>query len=349
MSIERDEETPKAPTLEMVAHAAGVSRATVSRVVNGSTQVTQQVTDVVNEAIERLNYVPNRAARSLASRRTNVIALVVPEPTSTVFNDPFFASVIQGVAVYLNDTDYTLNLLIASETSSDKTRRYLMGGNVDGALVVSHHSGDHSYTALGPKLPIVFGGRPITPELSASYYVDVDNVAAARSSTEHLISLGRRRVATIAGPQDMPPGVDRLAGWREAMNAAGLADDLVEFGDFSPASGLDAMGRLLERSSDIDAVFFANDQMAAGAYPLLRERGLTIPGDIAVAGFDDDPMGTALTPTLTTVHQPSVELGAGMAKALVQLIAGEQIEHATIMPTRLVLRESTASPGSPVE
>ncbi|KQP56839.1 LacI family DNA-binding transcriptional regulator [Agreia sp. Leaf283] len=343
MTIDQSEQatTPQAPTLEMVAHVAGVSRATVSRVVNGSTAVTPQVTALVNAAIEKLNYVPNRAARSLASRRTNVIALIVPEQTSTVFSDPFFASVIQGVAVYLNDTDYTLNLLIASESSSDKTRRYLLGGNVDGALVVSHHSGDHSYTRLGQKLPIVFGGRPLTPELDDSYFVDVDNVAAARSATGHLISLGRTRIATVAGPQDMPPGVDRLRGWREAMDAAGLADDLVEIGGFSPASGADAIGRLLDRDASIDAVFFANDQMAAGAYPVLRERGRAIPGDIAVAGFDDDPLGTALSPTLTTVHQPSSELGAGMAAALVRLIAGDTLEHEQIMSTTLVIRESS--------
>nr|WP_237657267.1 LacI family DNA-binding transcriptional regulator [Agreia sp. COWG] len=325
----------------MVAHAAGVSRATVSRVVNGSTQVSPEVVSVVQAAIEKLNYVPNRAARSLASRRTNVIALIVPEQPSTVFSDPFFAAVIQGVAVFLNDTDYTLNLLIASESSSDKTRRYLLGGNVDGALVVSHHSGDHSYTQLGQKLPIVFGGRPITPELGDSYFVDVDNVAAARSATEHLISLGRRRIATVAGPQDMPPGVDRLTGWREAMASAGLDDDLVEIGSFSPESGADAAGRLLERDPAIDAIFFANDQMATGAYPVLRERARSIPRDIAVAGFDDDPLGRAITPTLTTVHQPSLELGAGMAAALVRLIAGERIERATIMPTSLVVRQST--------
>jgi len=345
MTIDHSEQapTPQAPTLEMVAHVAGVSRATVSRVVNGSTAVTPQVTAVVNAAIEKLNYVPNRAARSLASRRTNVIALVVPEQTSTVFSDPFFASVIQGVAVYLNDTDYTLNLLIASESSSDKTRRYLLGGNVDGALVVSHHSGDHSYTRLGQKLPIVFGGRPLTPELDDSYFVDVDNVAAARSATEHLIGLGRTRIATVAGPQDMPPGVDRLRGWREAMDAAGLADDLVEIGGFSSTSGADAIGRLLDRDASIDAVFFANDQMAAGAYAVLRERGLSIPGDIAVAGFDDDPLGMALSPTLTTVHQPSSELGAGMADALVRLIAGDTIERAQIMSTTLMIRESSGA------
>jgi DNA-binding LacI/PurR family transcriptional regulator len=175
----------QAPTLEMVAARAGVSRATVSRVVNSSPKVTAEVIALVNTAIAELNYVPNRAARSLASRKTQVIALVVPESTAKVFADPFFASVVQGVAMYLADTDYTLNLLMASEMKPDKTRRYLLGGNVDGALVVSHHSGDHSYTHLGQKLPIVFGGRPVSGDPTLGHYVDVDNVSGGRRAARH--------------------------------------------------------------------------------------------------------------------------------------------------------------------
>jgi DNA-binding LacI/PurR family transcriptional regulator len=146
------------PTLEMVAARAGVSRSTASRVVNGSPRVTADVTQAVQLAIEELNYVPNRAARSLASRRTQVIALVIPESTAMVFADPFFASIVQGVAMFLANTEYTLNMMIAVESKPDKTRRYLMGGNVDGALIVSHHSGDHSYAHLERSLPVVFAG-----------------------------------------------------------------------------------------------------------------------------------------------------------------------------------------------
>jgi LacI family transcriptional regulator len=136
------------PTLEMVAALAGVSRATVSRVVNGSPKVTDDIATAVRTAIDELNYVPNRAARSLASRHSQVIALVIPESTAMVFADPFFASIVQGVAMYLANTEYTLNMLIAVESKPEKTRRYLMGGNVDGALIVSHHSGDHSWAHL---------------------------------------------------------------------------------------------------------------------------------------------------------------------------------------------------------
>jgi DNA-binding LacI/PurR family transcriptional regulator len=329
------------PTLEAVAALAGVSRATVSRVVNGSPKVTPEVVENVTAAIADLNYVPNRAARSLATRRTQVIALVVPESTVRVFADPFFASIVQGVALHLADTDFTLNMLISSETQPDKTRRYLMSGNVDGALVVSHHSGDHSYAHLSQSLPIVFGGRPLNNSEERSYFVDVDNVAAAESATEHLVNRKRRSIATIAGPQDMPPGLDRLSGWRKVMASHDLDQSLVEFGDFAPPSGTEAMRRLLERGVPIDALFAANDQMAAGAYAAILEAGLSIPDDIAVIGFDDDYYAMTTAPPLTTVHQPSIRMGASMAEVLVKRIENEPVDRVTILPSELVIRAST--------
>jgi LacI family transcriptional regulator len=334
---------PAVPTLEMVAARAGVSRATASRVVNGSPRVTPDVAQAVRAAIEELNYVPNRAARSLASRHTQVIALVIPESTAMVFADPFFASIVQGVAMSLASTEYTLNMMIAVESKPDKTRRYLMGGNVDGALIVSHHSGDHSYAHLEKSLPVVFAGRPLLPdEHGGSYFVGVDDIAGERGAIEHLISRGRRSIAVIAGPQDMPPGLDRLEGWRQAVHGYGLDNAaLIEYGDFTPTSGADAMRRLLSRGIPIDAVVAANDQMAVGAYTAIRERGLRIPDDIAVVGFDDNYFGLTATPPLTTVHQPSVELGTAMAEVLVKLIEGEPVEQITILPTSLIVRESS--------
>ncbi|MCI0156609.1 LacI family transcriptional regulator [Leifsonia shinshuensis] len=329
------------PTLEAVAARAGVSRATVSRVVNGSPKVKPEVVEAVTRAIADLNYVPNRAARSLASRRTQVIALVVPESTAKVFADPFFASIVQGVALSLADTEYTLNMVISSETNPDKTRRYLMGGNVDGALVVSHHSGDHSYAQLGSTLPIVFGGRPVSESQHESYFVDVDNVAGSAGAAEHLIAQGRRNIALITGPQDMPAGLDRFTGWRDALLAHGLDTSLVEYGDFSPYSGMEAMRRLLATGRPIDGLFAANDQMAAGAYSAIHEAGLDIPRDIAVVGFDDDNFGLTATPPLTTVHQPSIGLGETMARVLVRRLAGEPVDRVTLLPTELVVRQSS--------
>ncbi|NEN05620.1 LacI family transcriptional regulator [Diaminobutyricibacter tongyongensis] len=329
------------PTLEAVAALAGVSRATVSRVVNGSTKVTPEVTEAVTKAIADLNYVPNRAARSLASKRTQVVALVVPESTAKVFADPFFASIVQGAALQLAETEYTLNMVISSEFKADKTRRYLMGGNVDGALIVSHHSGDHSYAHLGQSLPVVFGGRPVSDAEQGSYFVDVDNVAGAAGATEHLIARGRRNIAIITGPQDMPAGLDRLTGWRRAMEAHGLDQSLIEYGDFSPTSGREAMKRLLDRGAPIDGLFAANDQMAAGAYASIHEAGLSIPEDIAVVGYDDDYFGLTATPPLTTVHQPSIGLGETMARVLVKLMSGTAVDRVTMLPTELVVRQST--------
>jgi DNA-binding LacI/PurR family transcriptional regulator len=331
------------PTLEMVAARAGVSRSTVSRVVNGSTSVTADVMSAVQAAIEELNYVPNRAARSLASRRTQVIALVIPESTAMVFGDPFFASIVQGVAMYLANTEYTLNMMIAVESRPDKTRRYLMGGNVDGALIVSHHSGDHSYSHLERTLPVVYAGRPLQADgHGGSYFVGVDDIAGERGAIDHLIERGRKAIGVIAGPQDMPPGLDRLEGWRQAVRRYGMENtDLVEYGDFTPESGAEAMRRLLARGVPIDAIVAANDQMAVGAYTAIRERGLTVPGDIAVVGFDDNYFGLTATPPLTTVHQPSVELGATMAEVLVKLIQHEPVEQVTILPTSLIVRQSS--------
>jgi DNA-binding LacI/PurR family transcriptional regulator len=329
------------PTLEMVGALAGVSRATVSRVVNGSGRVAPDVVAAVNSAIAQLNYVPNRAARSLAGHRTNALALVMPEQTARVFADPFFASLIQGAMTYLAATEYTLTLLISSPAQAEKTRRFLLGGNVDGVLVVSHHSGDATFSGLRDRLPVVFAGRPLRQDDREAPTVDVDNVGAARAATEHLIARGRTRIGSVAGRQDMPAGIDRLRGFREAMAAAGLDPTLVAVGDFSPASGSDAMRTLLARGEPIDGVFAASDQMAAGVYAELREHGLRVPEDVAVVGFDDDYFAKSAVPALTTVRQPNQEFGQKMAEVLVRLVAGEDVDPMTLMPTTLVVRQSS--------
>ncbi|MCW4385878.1 LacI family transcriptional regulator [Salinibacterium sp. SYSU T00001] len=332
-----DVERAGAPTLEEVARAAGVSRSTVSRVVNGSPNVTADVITAVTTAIDKLGYVPNRAARSLASRRTHAIALVIPENTAKFFADPYFASVIQGVAMHLASTDYTLSLLIASETESEKTRRYLQGGNVDGALILSHHSDDQAYVQLSRRMPVVFGGRPMSDD---AYYVDVDNVAAARSATEYLVRRGKTRIATISGPHDMASGLDRLEGWRQALAAAGLPADLHEEGDFTPPSGEAAMRRLLARDEPFDGVFAASAQMASGALIALREAGLRVPEDVGIVSIDNDYFAQNALPPLTTVDQPSVRQGSTMADVLLRLIDGQDVPRTTIIPTSLVERAS---------
>ena len=330
-----------APTLEAVAAAAGVSRSTVSRVVNGSSHVRPDVISAVNAAIHELNYTPNRAARSLANRQTMAIALVVPEDTTRFFGDPFFAEIVQGITEGLDDSDYVLNLQLAAPSApSEKTIRYLLGGNVDGAIVVSHHSGDDFFTSLDATIPVVFGGRPLHPELHSNHYVDVDNTAGAAMGTRYLLDLGRRRIATIAGPGNMQAAIDRVQGWSGALREAGHPDDLIEHGDFTLAGGAAAMRALLERDPGLDAVFAASDLMAAGAISVLRDRGRTVPGDVAVVGFDDSSAARTGEIPLTTVHQPSREMGVEVARMLLALLRGGTTERARVMPTRMVVRSS---------
>lgn len=331
---------PAHATLEIVAQAAGVSRATVSRVVNGSPKVSRDIAASVSEAITRLNYVPNRAARSLASRTTGSIALIVPEDVTRFFGDPFFASIVQGITQRLDETDYVLNLLVASSDPGHKTTRYLRSGSIDGALVISHHIGDDLLS--GCKVPLVFGGRPIALEdVDDICFVDVDNVTGAQIGTRRLVETGRGRIGSIAGPLDMPAGIDRLEGFRRAMTEAGLTADAVEFGDFSVTGAMEATGKLLDRVPDLDGLFVASDLMATGAIAVLRERGIRIPEDVAIVGFDDSPAATSTDVKLTTVSQPSTEMGCAMADTLLRLLAHDPaVTKHNIMQTRLVVRES---------
>lgn len=329
-------------TIEEVAAAAGVSRSTVSRVVNGSSAVSPEALRAVKRAIAELNYVPNRAARSLASQRTHAIALIVPEDTTRFFGDPFFAEIVLGITQGLEDSEYVLNLQLASpEAPSEKTIGYLLGGNVDGAIVVSHHSGDDFFTTLDATLPVVFGGRPFRPEIHSNNYVDVDNSAGAAMGTQYLVDLGRKRIATIAGPSNMQAAIDRTDGWVRALRGAGLPTDLLEHGDFTQASGAAAMRALLKRDPKLDAVFVASDLMAVGAVDVLRERGLRIPEDVAVVGFDDSAAATSGAVRLTTVHQPSREMGLEMAKMMLELLTDPaNVQRQRIMPTSMVVRDS---------
>jgi len=328
-----------AATIEEVAARAGVSRSTVSRVVNGSTSVSPTALDAVRRAIDELQYVPNRAARSLASRQTRAIALVIPEETDRFFGDPFFASIVAGISEAVGESDYVMNMLIASDDVSAKALGYLRSGSVDGAIVASHHTSGTFVDRLADAVPVVYGGRPGHVRES-DHYVDVDNVQAGRDATRYLLDRGHRRLATVTGPSDMPAAIDRLRGFRETLAEAGLDAVGVEDGDFTEAGGAIAMRRLLASGARPDALFVASDLMARGAYTALREHGLDVGRDIAVIGFDDSSAATSLTPALTTVRQPSREQGRQMARLLLEMLAGRPIPHATILPTEIVERDS---------
>lgn len=327
------------PTIEQVAAAAGVSRSTVSRVVNGSTAVSPEALTSVQDAIARLNYVPNRAARTLASRQTHAIALVVPEDTTRFFGDPFFAAIVSGISERMTQSDYVLNLLIASDDPGDKTTSFVRNGGVDGAIIVSHHTSDSFVDRIAEAVPVVFGGRPAR-QRDSDYVVDVDNVQGSRRATEHLIGLGRTRIATVAGPITMPPGQDRRRGFDEALAAAGLVSAGAYDGDFTEAGGAEAARRMLSADERPDAVFVASDLMARGVLNVLRSAGCAVPHDIAVVGFDDSQLAVATDPPLTTIRQPTHQQGVTMASVLLDVLAGRAPDHVTILPTELIVRES---------
>ncbi|MFC3505416.1 LacI family DNA-binding transcriptional regulator [Micromonospora krabiensis] len=336
------------PTLDAVAARAGVGRGTVSRVVNGSPQVSPEARAAVQQAIAELGYVPNRAARALVTQRTDSVALVVSESGDRVFTEPFFAAIVRGISSALLETPMQLWLAMAqSPVERERVEHHLTNQHVDGVLLLSLHDADPLPTLLEERgLPAVLGGRParmLQPGAQPGWFVDVDNVGGARNAVEYLTGRGRRRIATIAGPQDMGAGLARLAGYTEAVTAAGGGVDknLIAYGDFSEESGAACMRRLLEVCPDLDAVFVASDLMAFGALRTLREAGRRVPDDVAVVGFDDAPIARQADPPLTTVFQPVEEMGRQMARLLVARIRGDELATPHILlDTSLVERAS---------
>jgi DNA-binding LacI/PurR family transcriptional regulator len=331
------------PTLEVVAELAGVSRATVSRVVNGSPKVSPEVHAAVMKAIDALGYVPNRAARTLVTRRTDTLVLIVHERPDTVFEDPFFANVLRGVNAALSTTELQLVLLHArGDQQRERALRYVCNGHVDGALLISLHGDDRMPTAImAAGVPIVAMGRP--PSGRRADYVDADNIGGGREAVRHLVAAGRHCLATVAGPLDMSPGIDRLRGYVEATRAAGMsaAAERVTHGDFTEAAGYRGIKLLLERTPDIDGVFVASDLMGLGALRALRDLGRRVPEDVAIVGFDDAQLASYADPPLTTVRQPVELLGQEMVRLLLHRLSDPDGEPRTIiLPTELVIRSS---------
>lgn len=346
----QNSEKVAAPTLEHVARVAGVSRATVSRVINGIRNVDPQLRETVQAAIAATGYVPNQAARSLVTRRTGSIALIVSETQEhalddpfrgRVFNDPFFGRVVSGLLGVLRPHSVNLVLMLSEDdTARSQLVGYLRQGHVDGAVLISNYVQDPLPRLLAESsLPVVLSRRP-TEAIPISY-VDLAQHTGAMLAADHLAARGCRRAATICGPLDMPAGQDRLAGFREGMARHGQAFVPLVEGNFTQESGERAMIKLLTENPGIDGIFAANDLMAQGALLALRDRGVRVPEEMAVIGFDDSAAARASRPALTTIRQTVEDMAAEMARLLLTHI--DQPDHpvtSIIFEPELVVRDS---------
>ncbi|PPK94291.1 DNA-binding LacI/PurR family transcriptional regulator [Kineococcus xinjiangensis] len=332
-----------APTLESVAARAGVSRATAGRVLSGSTKVSPAAREAVLQAATELHYVANQAARALVTRRSGSVALVVVEPVERFFSDSYFPLILNGAQSVLAEREVQLVLAVLS-TARERERfeRYARSGHVDGAILVSVHGADPLPQHLRDAgIPVVLSGRPYSQE-STVPFVSTDNAVGARLAVRHLVEAGCHHIATVTGPMDMSAAQDRLEGFRAELRAhrRRVPARAVASGDFAVAGGREAMRALLEQYPELDGVFVANDQMAAGALQALAAAGRSVPADVRVVGFDDAPLAAAATPPLTTVCQPVVEMGRALATMLLRIVEGEESPESVIVQPELIVRAS---------
>jgi LacI family transcriptional regulator len=331
-------------TLEEVARLAGVSRSTVSRVINNEPNVSPETRERVLDAIQKSGYRPHAVARSLVTNRTHIIGMVISESVTTLFTDPFFPLLLRGATEACNAHQYQLmlSLFTARSGGQEMYERVLRNGYLDGVIVTSASLDDPLIPQLlRDSIPLVSVGRYPDPRV---HYVDVDNVGGAQMAVEHLIRLGHRRIGVITGRLDMAAGQDRLEGYRQALQAHKIPveDALIAEGDFTEGSGITAMRQLLKASPT--AVFAASDIMAIGALRELIEVGMEVPGDIALVGFDNIPVSGVVQPPLSTVRQPIERLGAMAVDVLIDLLdtpsPADGHTQKIVLPTELAVRKS---------
>jgi LacI family transcriptional regulator len=329
-------------TVMEVAALAGVSASTVSRILNGSAVVSEDKMKAVRQAIVRLGFVPNPVARGLAGGRTLSVGVV-----TQAIDSPYYGVAMRGVEEELDAAGYS-PLFVSGHWNPDEEERCidtLRARRVDGIIVLTGRLGDSALRACAKTLPVVVTGRSLTaPSL---YSMDFDNFEGGRLATHHLMTLGHRHIAFIAGDPEHPDAVQRQRGYRSALEAAGIAydPDLVLPGRYNEHSGLEAVDRLIHSRKPFTAIFAANDQMAFGAALGLHRRGLRVPGDVSLVGFDDVPGASYSIPPLSTVHQPVFELGRLAAAALLDLLRGRTPTAAEALPPpRFIPRDSTRPP-----
>ena len=324
-------------TLAMVADAAGVSASTVSRILNGTAVVSADKKQAIDKAIARLGFVPNPVARGLAGGRTLSVGVL-----TQAIDSPFYGVALRGIEEDLDTAGYSPLFVSGHWNAAEEARciEVLRSRRVDGIIVLTGRLSDQALKACAKSLPVVVTGRTLkAPGLCS---LNIDNFEGGRLAAQHLLDLGHRRIAFIAGDAAHPDALERQRGYQAALEAAGVAYDegLVAPGRYHEDGGLEAVETLVHTRKRFTAIFAANDQMAQGAALALHRRGLRIPDDVSLVGFDDLPASAYLLPPLTTVHQPAHELGRKAAQAMLQLLKGGK-PSSEISAPHLVVREST--------
>jgi LacI family transcriptional regulator len=328
-------------TLEDIARMSGVSRSTVSRVINGDPNVNEGTRTRVQGVIQSVNFHPNLAARGLATGRTHVLGLVIPTGVATIFADPYFPLVIQGVSAACNARGYSVMLWLAEPEYERKTINQILSSSlIDGVIVSSMLMNDPVIERLSESTQpfITIGRHPTNDTLS---YVDVDNRSGSYQGVSYMLRRGRRRVAIINGPENTIASCDRFQGYQDALHERGLPmlPELVDRGEYADMPAYQAMKRLLPHRPD--GVFAASDAMALAAMRAIREAGLRIPQDIAVVGFDDIPPAANSNPPLTTIRQPIQRTGSVAAEMLIDMVEHPDAQpRRIVLPTELVIRSS---------
>jgi LacI family repressor for deo operon, udp, cdd, tsx, nupC, and nupG len=327
-------------SIKDVARIAGVSTATVSRTLAEPEKVTTETRRKVEAAIQRIGYVRNALARSFRMQSTQTILVLLPD-----IGNPFYSLIIQGLEEVAQRHHYRL-LIGDTQNQAEREQEYLQSvqqRQVDGVISFGHTLPIIPEFKDGKRIPVVMACEYLHDRAVSS--ISIDNIAAAEVATEHLLELGHRRIAFINGPAHTPLSQDRLRGYRNALRRAAVAYDkkLLCRGDFSLASGEVAAQAILDNDIAFTAIFAANDAMAIGAIKVLRARGLCVPEDVSVIGFDDIEFAQYVEPPLTTIHQPRREIGrAAMQKMIAKLANKNEKVGQVVLMHELILRSSTA-------
>lgn len=324
-------------TIHDIARHAGVSPATVSRVLTGSTPVAAEKRQAVMAIVDSLHYRPNAVAQGLARGRSWAVGVLTQD-----ISPPYYGQFLQGIERGLRGTGY--HPVFVSGAQLEEARRaldLLVSHRVDALVVMGGQIPDEDILEVAQRIPVVAIAHSL-PGLE-DRCLHVANVEGAYEATRHLIGLGHRRIAHLAGLASHSHSPERLEGYRRALRDADLPQDpnLVVDGDFSEAAGLSGVEELMARKVSFTAIFAGNDQIAMGAQLALSRYQLAVPRDISIVGFDDQPASAYCTPPLTTVRQPVVEMGVTAAQAVLRLLAGEKVSLPSF-GTELVVRESTA-------